>query len=98
MLDVLLRCMMRDCAAGGEHGGEAAEGVCSPPHRGLVHIIDEILLHNSPRSLFHLPRARLLISCQGGIAFGKKAKPSTPMEKLMHNDYMAGKRLLGCLE
>jgi hypothetical protein len=28
--------------------------------------------------------------CQGGVAFGKKAKPSTPMDKLMHNDYMTG--------
>jgi hypothetical protein len=27
---------------------------------------------------------------QGGVAFGKKAKPSTPMDKLMHNDYMTG--------
>jgi hypothetical protein len=31
-----------------------------------------------------------LIVVQGGIAFGKKAKPSTPMDKLMHNDYMTG--------
>lgn len=31
---------------------------------------------------------------QGGVAFGKKAKPSTPMDKLMHNDYMTGNTLL----
>ncbi len=30
---------------------------------------------------------------QGGVAFGKKAKPSTPMDKLMHNDYMTGNTL-----
>jgi hypothetical protein len=32
----------------------------------------------------------LLTHAQGGVAFGKKAKPSTPMDKLMHNDYMTG--------
>jgi hypothetical protein len=47
-------------------------------------------VRNMPQTKSQTPRPRQLAAVQGGVAFGKKAKPSTPMDKLMHNDYMTG--------